>query len=218
MRKYFDKRFAFVFALSFMVLLCYGATYSYLRVDETGVCGQTVNFQSQVSIYSAEVATKAYVMDNAGGEGKQDLAIPSAAGNIAKLNIAGQVYDGGELPVYNNVEFGIACSDESTALTAGTSKVTFRMPYAMTVTEVRASLNTAQATGDIFTVDINESGSSILSTKLTLDNTEKTSVTATTAPVISDTSLADDAEITIDVDQIGDSTATGLKVLLKGTR
>ena len=35
--------------------------------------------------------------------------------------------------------------------------------------------------------------------------------------VISDTSLADDAEITIDIDQVGDGTAKGLKVVLIGT-
>lgn len=111
----------------------------------------------------------------------------------------------------------IACSDETTALTSGTSKVTFRMPYAMTLTAVRASLTTAQTSGSIFTVDINEAGTSILSTKLTIDNTEKTSTTAATPAVISDASLADDAEITIDIDQVGDGTAKGLKVYLIGT-
>jgi hypothetical protein len=115
-------------------------------------------------------------------------------------------------------EIQLAASDETTALTAGTAKVTFRMPYAMTVTAVRASLTTAQASGSIFTVDINEAGSSILSTKLTIDNTEKTSTTAATAAVISDSALADDAEITIDIDQIGNGTATGLKITLIGTR
>jgi hypothetical protein len=112
----------------------------------------------------------------------------------------------------------LAASDESTALTTGTGKVTFRMPYAFTVSAVRASLSTAQTSGSIFTVDINDSGTTILSTKLTIDNTEKTSTTAATAPVISDTSLADDAEITIDIDQIGDGTAKGLKITLIGTR
>ena len=116
------------------------------------------------------------------------------------------------------VEIQLAASDETTAITAGTNKVTFRMPHAMTVTSVRASLTTAQASGSIFTVDINEGGASILSTKLTIDNTEKTSTTAATAPVISDTALADDAEITVDVDQIGNGTATGLKVTIIGTR
>lgn len=111
----------------------------------------------------------------------------------------------------------LAASDETTALTAGIGKITFRMPYAMTVTAVRASLGTAQTSGSIFTVDINESGTSIISTKLTIDNTEKTSTTAVTPPVISDASLADDAEITIDIDQIGDGTAKGLKITLIGS-
>ena len=112
----------------------------------------------------------------------------------------------------------LAASDETTALTTGTAKVTFRMPYAMTVSNVRASLSTAQTSGSIFTVDINEGGTTILSTKLTIDNTEKTSSTAATGVVISDNALADDAEITIDIDQIGDGTAKGLKVTLIGTR
>lgn len=112
----------------------------------------------------------------------------------------------------------IAVSDETTALTAGTGKVTFRMPYAFTLTAVRCSLTTAQATGSIFTVDINEGGASVLSTKLTIDNTEKTSTTAVGAAVISDSALADDAEITIDIDQVGDGTAKGLKVVLIGQR
>lgn len=111
----------------------------------------------------------------------------------------------------------IACSDETTALTTGTAKVTFRMPFAMTGVTVRASLTTAQTSGSIFTVDVNESGSSILSTKLTIDNTEKTSTTAATPPVVSDSSLADDAEITIDIDQVGSGTAAGLKVYIIGT-
>lgn len=110
----------------------------------------------------------------------------------------------------------LACSDEATALTPGTAKITFRMPYAMTLTAVRASLSTAQASGSIFTVDINEGGSTILSTKLTIDNTEKTSTTAATPAVISDSTLADDAEITVDIDQIGNSTAKGLKITLIG--
>jgi len=112
----------------------------------------------------------------------------------------------------------LAASDESTALTAGTGKITFRMPYAMTLSAVRCSLTTAQASGSILTVDINGGGTTILSTKLTIDNTEKTSTTAATAAVISDTALADDAEITIDIDQVGDGTAKGLKITLIGTR
>jgi hypothetical protein len=90
------------------------------------------------------------------------------------------------------------------------------MPYAFTLTAVRANLNTASSSG-IPTVDINEAGVSILSTKLTIDANEKTSTTAATAAVISDTSLADDAEITFDIDVAGTG-AKGLKVWLIGSR
>lgn len=111
---------------------------------------------------------------------------------------------------------GVALSDETTAITTGTAKVTMRMPFAMTLSSVRANLNTASSSG-IPTVDINESGTTILSTKLTIDATELTSTTAATPAVISDTALADDAEITFDIDVAGTG-AKGLKVWLIGTR
>lgn len=112
----------------------------------------------------------------------------------------------------------IACSDESTAITTGTAKVTFRMPYAFTVTDVRASVNTAP-TGSTILIDINEGGTTILSTKLMIDASEKTSITAATPAVISDSSLADDAEITIDFDQVGSTIAgKGVKVVVIGHR
>jgi len=115
-------------------------------------------------------------------------------------------------------ELTVAVSDETTDLTTGTAKLTFRMPYAITLTEVRANVNTAP-TGATIVVDINESGTTVLSTKLSIDASEKTSTTAATAPVISDSALADDAEITIDIDQIGSTIAgKGLKVTLIGTR
>jgi hypothetical protein len=118
----------------------------------------------------------------------------------------------------NPIEIQAAASDETTALTAGTAKVTFRLPAAFTLTGVRASLTTAQTSGSIFTVDINLGGTSVLSTKLTIDNTEKTSVTATTPAVISNTTMTDDGEITVDIDQIGNGTAKGLKITLIGFR
>lgn len=112
---------------------------------------------------------------------------------------------------------GVACSDEATTdLTTGTAKATFRMPHAMTVTAVRSSLGTVSSSG-LVTVDINEAGTTILSTKLTIDQGEKTSTTAATAAVISDGALADDAEITVDIDAAGTG-ARGLKVWLLGTR
>ena len=113
--------------------------------------------------------------------------------------------------------FITAASDETTALTAGADKATFRMPYAFTLTAVRASLTTAGTGANLVTVDINEGGSTILSTKITIDATEKTSTTAAAAPVISDAALASDAEMTIDIDQIDSGgVSAGLKVTLIG--
>jgi hypothetical protein len=112
----------------------------------------------------------------------------------------------------------IACGDEGTAITTGVGKVTFRMPYAFTVSAVRASVTDAP-TGANLIIDINESGTTILSTKLSIDATEKTSTTASTPAVISDAALADDAEMTIDFDQVGSTIAgAGVKVTLIGSR
>lgn len=111
----------------------------------------------------------------------------------------------------------IACGDETTAIATGTAKVTFRMPFAFTLTDVRASVTTAPTGSGNLTIDVNEGGTTILSTKLTFDASEKTTTTAATPRVISDTSLADDAEITIDVDAVsGTVTGAGLKVYLIG--
>lgn len=122
----------------------------------------------------------------------------------------------GIAPANDTQSFVIAASDETTAITTGTAKVTFRMPYAFTVTAVRASLSTASTSG-LPQIDINEGGTTILSTAITIDANEKTSTTAATPPVISDSSLADDAEIIIDIDAAGTG-AKGLKVEIVGRR
>lgn len=155
---------------------------------------------------------------------KGDLIAATAADTVARLAVGsnGKVLaaDSGESSglkwVALPVEWMFAVSDETTAITTGTAKLTFRMPHAMTVTEVRANLNTASSSGTP-TVDINEGGTTILSTKLTIDSGETTSTTAATPAVISDANLADDAEITIDIDVAGTG-AKGLKVTLIGTR
>ena len=118
---------------------------------------------------------------------------------------------------HQDIAIIIAVGDETTAITTGTAKVTFRMPYAIDMKEIRGSLSTAQTSGNIFTVDVNN-GTSVLTTKLTIDNGEKTSTTAATPAVLTyaTTQIFADSEITIDVDQIGDGTAKGLKVTLIG--
>lgn len=149
-----------------------------------------------------------------------DTIVDEAAGNSVTITkwttrrtTASALAGAGTLP---NESFVVAASDESTALTTGTAKVTFRMPYAFTLSAVRASVTTAP-TGANLVVDIKESGVSIFSTTLSIDAGEKTSTTAATPAVISDANLADDAEITIDITQIGSTVAgAGLKIYLIG--
>lgn len=112
--------------------------------------------------------------------------------------------------------FPIPCSDENTALTTGSAKVTYRMPFAFNLVEIRASLTEAQVAGAVFTVDVKQSGTSLFSTLLTIDNTEKSSTTAATPLSLSSNLLADDVEITVDITQIGDGSAKGLKIYLIG--
>jgi hypothetical protein len=111
----------------------------------------------------------------------------------------------------------IACSDEETALEAGTL-TTWRQIGAVVVDEVRASLTTAEPDGQLV-VDIKEGGVSILSTLITIDQGAKTSIGSSPQPVISDNVLADNAELSIELVSIGGSSpiqATGLKVQLIG--
>ncbi len=166
--------------------------------------------------------------------GRSQLTLAGAAADTAQLNVFSSslkglapASGGGTNKTLQSdgtwaarpIRICIAVSDETTALTTGTNKVRFRMPQAITLTAVRAAVNTAP-TGSTLVVDINEGDTpvSVLSTKLSIDATEKTSTTAASAAVISDTALANDAEISIDIDQVGATVAgAGLKVWLIGT-
>jgi hypothetical protein len=113
---------------------------------------------------------------------------------------------------------GLAVSDETTNLTAGTGKLTFRMPFPMFVTSVRGSVNTAP-TGSTIIVDVNEDGVTLFSTRLSIDAGEKSSTTAASQSVIDNGLLAEDSEITVDIDQVGSTVpGKGLKLWLQGIR
>ena len=180
--------------------------------------GATLNIAvsgSSSGVTGTNIGISGYAANGATNYSAQLQDGTEAIGKILKSATA----DGKANWTYFPCEVQLAVSDETTALTTGAGKITFRMPYAMVLQEVRASLVVAGTTSGLTTIDINENGASILSTKLTIDLTEKTSVTSATPAVISDTALADDAEITIDIDAIsGGATEKGLKVLLKGYR
>ena len=155
-------------------------------------------------ISNVDADEQSFLLDNL--TANRVATMPDKDGTIAMLDDLGIV------------TISAAVSDETSNLIIGTESLTFRMPYAMTLSDVRASVGTAP-TGSTLIVDINENASTVLSTKLSIDATEKTSTTAVIPPVISDINLVDDAEITIDIDQVGATIAgAGLKIYLIGKR
>ena len=124
---------------------------------------------------------------------------------------------------FEEESFVVALSGSADDVATGIAVESFRFPYAFSITEVRLSLVTAGITG-LTTVDINYTGvGSILSTKLTIDSTEKTSTTAVAAAVLTSApntiNFGDDDEVTFDIDTVATGTAPkGLKVTLIGYR
>lgn len=99
----------------------------------------------------------------------------------------------------------IACSSATTALTTGDNQGFFVVPYdAQTVEIPFAAVRVVSSSGTI-TVDINKNGTTILSTKITIDANENTSLTAAAAAVLTTTptSFTKGDRITVDVDGAG---------------
>ena len=195
----------------------------YANIVSTANVGGAVNLRSTLAVNGAVTIVNTMAVGNTTLTGTL-----SVSGNVATGNVltTGNNTTTGTLTIANGIvltsnssvigmeeSLTLALSDETTSITTGVAKITFRAPFAWTLTRIpRASLSSASVSG-IPTVDINVNGNSILSTKLTIDENEKTSTTAATAAALSSTSIADDAEITMDVDVAG-SAAKGLKVTL----
>lgn len=104
--------------------------------------------------------------------------------------------------------------DYATFLATGTTVAgDLECPFDGTITEVYAFSDTAGTTNTT-TVDINKNGTTILSTKITIDSTEKTSRTAATPSVISVSSIVEGDILTVDIDAIQTTPAKGLTVIL----
>lgn len=142
-------------------------------------------------------------------DGTELVEVSQDQGSAGLVSVQCTAQDIADLTI---LELPVACSDEATALTAGTAKVTFHWMLTGDVLDIWAGLTTPQTSGSIFTVDVNNNGSTMLSTKITIDNTEETSLTAATARVLTNTAITKGQKCTIDIDQIGDGTAKGLKV------
>lgn len=207
-----------------MATLTKGYTFGSTELVTATKLHSLIESGAVTEIANADIKASAGIVDT-------KLATISTAGKVAltaipSINEDDMSSDSDEyvptqqsVKAYASIEaIGIACSDESTDLTVVDGAAIFRMPFAFTLTGVRATVTTAPVGSEII-VDITEGGTTVLSTLLTIDVAGKSSEDATTPAVISDSALSDDAEISINIDQIGSSTAgTGLKIWLTGKR
>lgn len=194
----------------FIIYQSDGATWSNWH-DGASAVGAHTHPQSDITNLVTDLAAKAPLASPAL---TGTPTAPTAAGGTNTTQLATTAFVQSAVTLGMLESFVIACSDETTALTSGAAKVTFRMPYAFTVTAVKGSLTTTSSSGNVV-VDINEGGASILTNPITIEAGDTTSLDAGTQPSLSDTSLAADAVITIDVDDEGTG-AAGLKVTIIG--
>lgn len=167
------------------------------------------NGNEQIVFQTTASAINEFEVTNAATGGTPQLAVTGGDADInLQLTPKGTGIVKGELKRFM-VQLLSNTTDQTVSSTIGGD---FRISNrAITVKAVGAYCDTAGTTGT-FTVDINEAGVSILSTKITVDSTEKSSETAATAPVISDSAIAADAIVTFDIDAIQTTAAKGLKV------
>jgi len=186
--------------------------------DTTGAASKNAIYDKVEAVIALIVSTfsdSAFrVQDN--GDPTKQIALEAStitAGQTRTITMPDRNVD---LAKATRVALCFSLGGSTTDMVTGTAVETFRMPFAMTLTSVKATVTTAP-TGATAIFDIKESGTTILSTKISIDIGEKTSATAAAPPVISDTALADDAEITFNIDQIGSTIAgAGPKVWLIG--
>jgi hypothetical protein len=112
-------------------------------------------------------------------------------------------------------DLSFAFSDETTQITTGTNKVAIYAPYAFTITDVQVSLS--QSGSALSTFNVRRNGTTIFSTRPTIDANEFHTATALTPRVITGTTVSAADRITVDVDGIGTGCAGG-KVYILGNR
>lgn len=136
--------------------------------------------------------------------------------NAVLANVASSTYDAALKPLEY---LEIALSDETTAITTGDGKASWFYGYDFTITEIYIGLGAAQSSSGVVTVDVNKSGSTILSTKATIGASLNNSLSGSgsVSPVISTATSSKGDKFTADVDAAGTG-AKGLKLIVIGHR
>jgi hypothetical protein len=112
---------------------------------------------------------------------------------------------------------GLALSDQTTALTTG-EKIALNMPFDLDVTRVYATAKTAPV-GSNLQFDVEDGGTSILNAVLEIAASGTYAETSTFASSATHYQLHKNDLLSVDIDQIGSSTAgAGAVIFLEGWR
>jgi len=122
-------------------------------------------------------------------------------------------------PLYYDTIVASASSEyKPLEVSASLPATTFRASFPLTLAYVRINLTTV-VEGQPLIVDITMNGTSIFTTKIQIDDGMDTSVGSVVTPVFSITSVPDDAQFKVWINQIGTITeGTGLKVSVTGIK
>lgn len=194
------------------------------------VVNYTVGEVTSEAFATTDVGVRIHEREIVVGTGEPNGAVAAPQGSLAVMTdgLATRLYvkqldasldqdiNWTQVPLVQYLLF--ACSDEETPLTTG-QKIKFRIPplARWAVVDVHGSLNVAQASGSLVTVDVKRNGTSIFGVdKLTFDNNEETTATAATDPAPFGTFeavLEGGDVITVEVTGCDGSTAAcGLKI------
>ena len=169
-------------------------------VDVSGKASTVMTTKGDIVTFSTERTRKAV------GSNSQILVCDSSDAD-------GNKYDD------NTTSFVVACSDETSDLETGDDKAQIQLPFAFELTAISANVNTASTGADI-NIQVQEDGVNIISgVGITIDADETSSETSATQPTLTDSTLAFNSIISVDIDQVGSGdTGNGLKINLIGYR
>ncbi len=209
--------------------------------DITTVAGDSADIATLAAI-STDIQTVADLATQVSAvASNMPLSNRTATADPAVTDDTGDGYSPGSLWINNTTDHAFICTDSAAGaakwirintgfvelppiwlstpdgdLVADTNIASLVVRHGFTITNVYAHVEVSPTTSGI-TVDINKNGSTILSTKLTIDATESDSATAAAPAVLSTTTLAANDVLSFDIDAVDSgNTAAGLQVSVCG--
>ncbi len=162
-------------------------TYNKSLVVERQANGMGINFNSG-ALASATINT---FNDNLGLTATQNIGLNTGSG----FTVTGVPYD-----------FSFACSNEISTITTTGQKMSVRAPRDFTLTNIKCSVNNANTNTGFF-IDVKVNGTLIQTIPQAISLVTNTANT---------TVISEDDIITVEVGNIGNGDATGLKIYLNG--